>query len=587
MSLPRRFLQWALLLLTLFAVIFLRAPDTLLHPALQVEDGAYVFPYFYQHRGLEQIFHRTDRYVHLTSNLIGYCSARLPTRLIPYGLTWFPLFLALAAYSVFFSTRYRPCLPSDQGRAVTCVLFALAPISSFHHLSHTDYSHWNALLLLILLSIRPLPRRSWRRYSYWASCNVLVWGSPLSLLVLPLTIYFLVVRTKHRLLQTILIVNLVAHHFLGVEAAQVFSGLDILGRARETGRAFGYTVVIAARAAFRTAVGSPLLAWAERHMWFLILFWAVLIVAATSLIVWTRPRSRAPVLVLFYFICGVTFLEVVGRSYGLISAIDDSPRYVYIQSLAFLALFVTFATGITRRVRRRLPGASTSALADSKWRRTETLILAAIVGHYFLLNMQLGYYVPLNSTAGGPYNYADRENGRIVHEYFKRLAAMEDRAGARAGICLAAEKKRDWAISIDTRAVQTKPTPGETGAALGGCQVPEHWRETSVWLRARLAPGARFALQSNSDFTRFDSPFRDTDERWVYTFRTDAPRMLDQMKEANIRTVLIDVQDLDFESYRGKLSSEQDVHGPLRFLGWPRCFADHGNPSRFLGYCAP
>jgi len=75
--------------------------------------------------------------------------------------------------------------------------------------------------------------------------------------------------------------------------------------------------------------------------------------------------------------------------------------------------------------------------------------------------------------------------------------------------------------------------------------------------------------------------------RWPYTFQTDAPRMLEQMREGEICTLFIDVQDQDFGRYQAKLSSERDAHGPLRFLDWPRCFADQGTPSRFLGYCRP
>lgn len=450
MSPPRRFLLWILLVLALFTIIFLRAPNVLLLPALQVEDGSYIFAHFYQHRGFEQLFRFQDNYVHLTSNIIAYCSVRLPTRLIPYGITWAPLFLTVATYALFFNTRYRRFVPSDTCRGVTCVLFALAPISSFHHLSHTDYSHWTTLLLLILLSVRPLPDKPWQRYVSWAICNLLIWGSPLAILVLPLPIYFICIRERDRLLYTTLLVNLIAHHFLGVEGASIFAGLNVLGIARTIAESSLYTLYIIARTAFRTAFGSPLLAWADRHIWSLPVYWALFLVLTTSVLFRIKRRPRTPILFLLYIIYGVTFLTVIGRGYENVD-MDDAPRYVYIQSLAFLVLFVILATEITRLTVRRLRGTRTRTALRLRWGDTQAFVLAALIGYYFLLNTQLGYYLAANTTVGGPYRYSDPQNGRIVRDFFDELATIEDKTGTRSGICLVAEKKDDWSIVIDTR----------------------------------------------------------------------------------------------------------------------------------------
>ena len=52
-----------------------------------------------------------------------------------------------------------------------------------------------------------------------------------------------------------------------------------------------------------------------------------------------------------------------------------------------------------------------------------------------------------------------------------------------------------------------------------------------------------------------------------------------------IRKIFVDVADQDLPRYRTKLGTAADAHGPLTFLGWSRCFADAGRPSRFLIYC--
>jgi hypothetical protein len=54
-----------------------------------------------------------------------------------------------------------------------------------------------------------------------------------------------------------------------------------------------------------------------------------------------------------------------------------------------------------------------------------------------------------------------------------------------------------------------------------------------------------------------------------------------------IDKIFVDAQDALLASYQNKLSTARDAQGPLAFLGWPRCFADGGTPSRFLVFCRP
>ncbi|MCA9672170.1 MAG: glycosyltransferase family 39 protein [Myxococcales bacterium] len=129
----------------------------------------------------------------------------------------------------------------------------------------------------------------------------------------------------------------------------------------------------------------------------------------------------------------------------------------------------------------------------------------------------------------------------------------------------------------------TKIGRGPSESAL----VPPHWAQTSAWLSKHLRRGERFALPYRSVYSTWDEPLPDTDPRWNYDFSQPATKMLAHMAKDKVRTVLLDTTERDYARYAGKRSSAKDSHGPLRFLGWPRCFHDGSTPSRFLAYCKP
>jgi 4-amino-4-deoxy-L-arabinose transferase-like glycosyltransferase len=117
--------------------------------------------------------------------------------------------------------------------------------------------------------------------------------------------------------------------------------------------------------------------------------------------------------------------------------------------------------------------------------------------------------------------------------------------------------------------------------------VDPHWHETSDWLARTLDPGERFALPYQSTYSTWDVPRPDSDPRWNYWFGVPAATLQSTMAGAHVRKVLIDREASEYREYADKLSPASDAHGPLSFLGWPRCFADSAQPSRFLIYCRP
>jgi dolichyl-phosphate-mannose-protein mannosyltransferase len=111
------------------------------------------------------------------------------------------------------------------------------------------------------------------------------------------------------------------------------------------------------------------------------------------------------------------------------------------------------------------------------------------------------------------------------------------------------------------------------------------WHEAAVWLSQSLEHGEQFASSAESKFSTWDVPRPDTDPRWNFWFGAPGVDPLVFLQKARIRKVLVDMTVVD--DFAGKLSREADAHGPLGFMGWPRCFADSATPSRILIYCRP
>ncbi len=115
---------------------------------------------------------------------------------------------------------------------------------------------------------------------------------------------------------------------------------------------------------------------------------------------------------------------------------------------------------------------------------------------------------------------------------------------------------------------------------------PAH--ETSLWLSQHLRPGESFALPFQSYYSTWDVPRPELDPRWLVWFGIPSGDLLGFMRQRGISKVVIDMADSGLSGYADRLStSSADAHGPLAFLGWPRCFTDSDLPSRFLIYCRP
>jgi hypothetical protein len=88
---------------------------------------------------------------------------------------------------VLRASAYRRYIGSDALRFALCLAVAIAPIGSYLTVCHTDYSIWNALLLLLLLlvAILPMPRSFVLAAMFSLALVALIWSHPLTILALP------------------------------------------------------------------------------------------------------------------------------------------------------------------------------------------------------------------------------------------------------------------------------------------------------------------------------------------------------------------------------------------------------------------
>jgi 4-amino-4-deoxy-L-arabinose transferase-like glycosyltransferase len=129
--------------------------------------------------------------------------------------------------------------------------------------------------------------------------------------------------------------------------------------------------------------------------------------------------------------------------------------------------------------------------------------------------------------------------------------------------------------------------PGAAVNPRASYAVEPRWHETSVWLSGALVPGERLALDYRSYYSNWDLPRPDTDPRWNFWLGMPTRELMPFLDGSHIRKALIDTTAPGYGELADKLWPARDAHGPLGFLGWPRCFADSDAPSRFLVYCRP
>jgi hypothetical protein len=454
---------WIALFLAVLGIVFLRAPEMVLAPSLLFDEGSKVFAHFYEHREPAQILRFKSGYLPLIGNLIGYAAVRLPTRIIPYAFVGSALLITSATYCLFFARAFRRWFPSDLDRALMCLVFALAPISDCLLVNMSDYSLWNLLAALTLLTLwRPSARRGWR-YAHGFVCNLLVWSHPLTIIIAPVVLWRAFKDKENRTFYRLLLFSLMVHQIFGVSGIITTHGLWDHGTGVPLEVSFAskflnscaWTVQIVGATAFRTAFGSPFFESVVRERPALLTAWIAFLVISCYLAARNVLRSRSLLAFLAYLIISLTFLSCFFRYEDVhndpMQFITYSPRYIYIQSLCFLLLFGTLLTAGWELARSKVVDQNLA----QRFRRLAFLPLGALICHYYVLNTQFGHYLVRNTQRASPYYDPDPQNGIIVREFFSKLADAEQARGSRRKIQLTAQKINDWPITIDTTVSHT------------------------------------------------------------------------------------------------------------------------------------
>lgn len=456
----KHLLAWLALILAVLGIVILRAPAVVLTPSLQWDEGSAVFSHFYEQRELAQILRFKSGYLPLIGNIIGYVAVRFPTRMIPYAFVGSALLITSITYGLFFARAFRKWFPSDLNRALMCLVFALAPISSSQIVTMSDYSLWNLLATLILLTACGPPETKGWKLAHGLVCNLLVWSHPLTIIIAPLVLWRAFKDEGNRPYYSLLLFNLLVHQVFGVSGIITTHGLwdhntgvpIPVSFATKFVDSCGWTIQVVAAIAFRTAFGSPLLKFTLQEKPVLIMVWIAFLVFGGYFVARKLPRTRPVLALLAYLIVSFSFLACFLRyedvHHNPIRFVTDSPRYLYLQSLCFLFLFGILLTTGWELARARLRGQQ----LVQKYMLLASLPLAGLLCYYYVLNTQLGHYFVWNTLRDSPYDDPHPQNGVIVREFFTKLAEAEESGGSRREIQLTAEKINDWSITIDTTA---------------------------------------------------------------------------------------------------------------------------------------
>lgn len=455
---PRHWLAWMALFLAVLGIVFLRAPDMVLMPALLWDEGSKVFAYFYEHREAARILRFKSGYLPLIGNLIGYVAVRFPTRLIPYAFVASAVLITGVTYCLFFARGFRRWFPSDLDRALICLVFALAPISSCQLVIVSDYSIWNFLAVLILLTVWPPSGKTGWRYLHGLVCNLLIWSHPLTIIVAPVVLWRAFKDEENQTFYRLMFFNLLVHQVFGVSGIITTHGLWDHNTGVPIPVSFAskffdsciWTVQIVGATAFRTAFGAPFSEFAVREWPALPIAWMAFVIIASFLMARKISRIRSLLAFLAYLITSLTFFSCFLRYEDVhadpIKFVFNSPRYIYLQSLCFLLLFGALLTSTWDLARSRVVDQHLA----TKLGRLAFLPLAALICHYYFLNTQFGHYFAKNTRRGSPYYDLNPQNGIIVREFFSKLADAENARGPGDSIQLTAPKINDWPITVDT-----------------------------------------------------------------------------------------------------------------------------------------
>lgn len=449
-------MMWCGLMVAIAGILYFRDPRVVLQPSMEVEDGTMIFQHFYVNRQLSELLRFKAGYVPLIPNLLGYLSVRVPTTWAAHWLAIIPFIVSVFFYSLPYCRAYARLFPGRGAAAVTCLLLAFAPISDRLLVANTDYMIWNLLGLLLVLSLVDPGNGLVGSGLCLVGLPLLVCSHPLGILAGPVLVFRWCLEGRLRSYWLVSLGVMILYQLLGVQHGQVRQADSFVEKLQQIREMALLSFQFSGQLGVRSLLGRV---WTESFSPGALqkLSWGMVILFS-GLMVWVLVRRRrlwADALLGLYFVYGLTFLCLYARGAESITDFDGAPRYIYVQSLLFLAICASATSSV---LASRRSGFDVKISGGRRWLPPAAAIL--ILGWNWHLNAELGCF-------GGqlgkhtPYLVQRPENSATIARFLQELARQESSAAAAAGFRIEAVKRDDWTITIDTRVTQKQKESDE------------------------------------------------------------------------------------------------------------------------------
>jgi hypothetical protein len=412
------------LVLAVCALIVVRCGSLFLEPTLAAEDGKRVLAYFYENRELSQLVRWKAGYLALLPNVFGLTAVRLPIEWAPRFLTIAPAFVTVLVFTLFASSPFQAVVPSRGVRIFVCLALALAPVGTYFFVCHTDYSIWNALFLLLLLSLAPGSTRPLGAATGFLAQAFLVWSHPLTFVALPVHAFRLL-RDRGvlpRAAAALLVVVQLAHLAFGLSTRRAHAR----GESLFEPEFWLERLTLAVRHVSEDVVPRALLGLGGERGPTLSLFLTAATLGGVALVVALGPKqtTRSTYVILGYLIAALSLAVFASEVHN-----PGSSRYAYVQTLLCVLLVSLLVAEVVTRL---LPNRAVARAS---------LGLAALV-------------YPAILCVGSLENYRDHrlENGERIAACVKELAALERSNGGPCGFTFHCKKRHDWSFQVEVPA---------------------------------------------------------------------------------------------------------------------------------------
>lgn len=158
------------------------------HGSLPVEDGNLLFQRSYQQFAVADWSAEYAGYVAFLPNVLASLLCRLPTLWIPHAFALAAVLCNTAAACSLLHRGWEPVAPR-RTRCLAALALAWLPLGNAWLSGLLNYSQWPMLLWLFVLLARPLPARGVAAFVEGVLIAALTWSHPLSMLLLPLSVW--------------------------------------------------------------------------------------------------------------------------------------------------------------------------------------------------------------------------------------------------------------------------------------------------------------------------------------------------------------------------------------------------------------